>query len=381
MDFGLDERRAAVQERVREFCADELSEEREAELDRTGEFPREMYAGMAERGLFAIPFPEEYGGLGGDILDVVLTVERLAARSNTATYMFLVPVIFGGMIVLLCGTREQREELLPRLVSGELMFSFALTEPQAGSDIRSIRTAAARREGGWSVTGTKYWTTGATVADYLLVVALTDTGSDPSHGMSIFLVPGSSPGIGITPIPKLAGSAFPSCEVVLEEVFVDESAVLGGAQAVNGGWMQLLGTADLERICIAASCVGAAGRVLDDSVAYAKEREQFNRPIFKFQAMQHKLADMATTVDSMRWMTYHAAWMKAAGMSCFKEVCMSKLYCSESLADITRMGMQVMGGRGYSTDCPMERYMREGLLAFYAGGTSDIQRNIIARFL
>lgn len=381
MDFELDERRRALSDRVREFCENELPAGLEAELDRTGEFPSDLYGRMAEYGLFGIPFAEEYGGLGGDILDVVLAVEQVARYSNTAVNMFLVPVVFGGMMVFLCADESQKSELLPRLVKGKVRFSFALTEPEAGSDPRSIKTVATKDADGYLITGTKYWTTGATVADFIIVVALTNQEVDPAQGMSVFLVPRESPGLTVTPIPKLAGGAYPSCEVVLDGVRVSQSDVVGGPGGIDGGWMQLLKTADLERVCVAASCVGGAQAVLEQSVAFAKEREQFNRPVFKFQAMQHRLADMATRIDAMRWMTVHAAWMKIAGKDCFKEICMAKLFCSESLGDVVRSGMQVMGGRGYSMEHDMQRYLRESYLAFYAGGTSEIQRSVIARFL
>ncbi|HEY5494228.1 MAG TPA: acyl-CoA dehydrogenase family protein [Candidatus Anoxymicrobiaceae bacterium] len=381
MDFDLTDSQVALRDDVREFCESERLSEIEAELDRTGEFPEGVYQGMAARGLFGVPFAEEYGGSGGNILDVVIIVEQLAQFSNTAVNMFLVPVIFGGMIVAQCATDEQKADYLPRLVRGELKFSFSLTEPDAGSDPRSIKTVAVEKDGGYLLSGTKYWTTGANIADILIVVALTDTGIDPSNGTSVFLVPRDSAGLTISPIPKLAGEAYPSCEVVLDEVAVPAANIVGGSAGLNNGWMQLLKTADLERICVAGSCVGGAEAVLADCSAFAKTRVQFDRPIIKFQAIQHTLAEMATRIDAMRWMTYHAAWLRASGRDDLKEACMAKLFCSESLGDIVRKGMQVMGGRGYSREYAMQRYLRESYLSFYAGGTSEIQKSVISRFI
>jgi alkylation response protein AidB-like acyl-CoA dehydrogenase len=381
MDFELEERRQALVARVGEFCARECPPGFEAELDRTGEFPADLYKKMADSGLLGVPFPAEYGGSDGDILDVVLIAEQLSRSSNTAVNLFLVPVVFGGMMVFLCGTDSQKSELLPRLVKGELKFSFALTEPEAGSDARSIKTSAVEKDGSLVVSGTKYWTTGATVADYIIVVCITSPDADPSLGMSAFLVPRDSEGLQVTPLHKLAGNAFPSCEVVLDEVRVPLENVVGGPSCMNQGWGQLLRTADLERICVAASCVGGAGTIIAECTEFAKTREQFGRPVFKFQAMQHALAEMATRLDAMRWMTYHAAWLKASKQDCFKEICMAKLFCSESLVELARKGMQVFGGRGYSMDYSMQRYLRESYLSLYAGGTSEIQRSIIARFL
>ena len=381
MDFDLTDRQVSLRDGVRQFCESEGLSELEAETDRTGEFPEGVYAGMAKQGLFGVPFAEEYGGSGGNILDVVIIVEQLAQFSNTAVNMFLVPVIFGGMIVAQCATAEQKADYLPRLVRGELKFSFSLTEPDAGSDPRSIKTAAVEKDGNYLISGTKYWTTGANLADILIVVALSDTDTDPSRGTSVFLVPRDSSGLTITKIPKLAGDGYPSCEVVLDEVPVPAANIVGGPAGLNNGWLQLLMTADLERICVAASCVGGAEAVLTDSSAFAKSRVQFDRPIIKFQAIQHTLADMATRIDAMRWMTYHAAWLRASGRDDLKEACMAKLFCSESLGDIVRKGMQVMGGRGYSMEYPMQRYLRESYLSFYAGGTSEIQKSVISRFV
>jgi len=381
MDFDLTDRQVSLRDGVRQFCESEGLSELEAETDRTGEFPEGVYAGMAKQGLFGVPFAEEYGGSGGNILDVVIIVEQLAQFNNTAVNMFLVPVIFGGMIVAQCATAEQKADYLPRLVRGELKFSFSLTEPDAGSDPRSIKTVAVEKDGNYLISGTKYWTTGANLADILIVVALSDTDTDPSRGTSVFLVPRDSSGLTITKIPKLAGDGYPSCEVVLDEVPVPAANIVGGPAGLNNGWLQLLMTADLERICVAASCVGGAEAVLTDSSAFAKSRVQFDRPIIKFQAIQHTLADMATRIDAMRWMTYHAAWLRASGRDDLKEACMAKLFCSESLGDIVRKGMQVMGGRGYSMEYPMQRYLRESYLSFYAGGTSEIQKSVISRFV
>lgn len=381
MDFALTKGQEELQRQVAQFCARQCPPEFEKELDRTGEFPAELYTRMGEQGLLGLPFPAELGGSGGDILDVVLAAEQLSMSSNTAVNLFLVPVVFGGMMIFLSGSDAQKREFLPRLARGEIRFAFALTEPDAGSDARSIKTTAVLDGDDFLVSGTKYWTTGATVADHIIVVCISAPDADPSLGMTILLVPRDSKGLEVRPLPKLAGNAYPSCEVVLDEVRVPVENVVGGPECIDQGWGQLLKTADLERICLAASCVGGAQAMMQECVQFARERQQFNRPIVKFQAIQHTLADMATRVDAMRWMTYHAAWLKVAGRDCFKEICMAKLFCSETLVDMVKKGMQVFGGRGYSMDYNMQRYLRESYLSLYAGGTSEIQKSIIGRLL
>jgi alkylation response protein AidB-like acyl-CoA dehydrogenase len=231
------------------------------------------------------------------------------------------------------------------------------------------------------VSGTKYWATGASVADYLITVILTSKDVDPGRGMTVFMVPTTAEGLRITPIPTLALSAYPACEVVFDNVSLPKHSIVGGAAAVNKGWDQLRLTADLERVCIAASCIGSAETILKECVAYTKERQQFNRPIIQFQTIQHALAEMATEVEAMRWMTYHAAWMRSQGKLCFKEISMAKLFCTETLSGIAKRGMQIFGGKGYSMEFNMQRYLRESYLYLYAGGTSEIQKTLISRFL
>lgn len=381
MHFELTDGQQALKEKIAAFCSQECPPDFESSLDEKGAFPEDLYQKMARAGFFRISFPAHYGGVDGDVLDVVLVAEQLAMNSYTAVNMYLVNVVFAGMIILNCGNEDQKGTFIPKLLNGELRFSFALTEPDAGSDARSIKTLAADKDDRFLINGTKYWTTGASVSDYIITVVLTSPHEDPSRAMSVFIVPARSEGLKITPIHKLAGNAYPSCEVKFNNVPVARENVLGGPDWLNSGLLQLFQTAEYERICVAASCLGGAETILRECTEFAKTRQQFGKPIIKFQAIQHALADMATQIEAMRWMTYHAAWMKSAGRDCFREICMAKLFCSETLNDIARKGMQIFGGRGYSMEHRMQRYLRESFLSLYAGGTSEIQKNVIARFL
>ncbi len=381
MHFDLTDEQQALRKRVAEFCARECPADFETSLDQTDASPERLYRAMAGERFFRNPFPATYGGADGTILDVVLTAEQLAASSYTAVNMYLVNVVFAGMTLFNCGTEAQKAEYLPRLLDGDLRFCFALTEPEAGSDARSIRTTAVRRGDDFILTGTKYWTTGATLSDYILTVVLSGREDDASKPMSVFIVPTTSAGLTIRPIPKLAGNAYPSCEVTYDSTKVSAQQILGGPEWLNNGLLQIFKTADLERICVAASCLGGAETILRECVEFSKTRLQFGKPIVKFQAIQHTLAEMATRIEAMRWMTYQAAWMKSMEKDCFKEICMAKLFCSETLNDLSRKGMQIFGGRGYAMEHRMQRYLRESYLSLYAGGTSEIQKNIISRFL
>ncbi len=381
MNFELTADQQQLREQAAEFCAKECPPEFESSLDKNSIFPENLYKKMGDHGFFKVPFPGKYGGTDGNIFDVVLIAEQLAQNSYTAVNMYLVNAVFGGMILYKCGNDAQKNQWMPRLLKGNLKFAFALTEPEAGSDVRSVSTQAVDKGDCFEISGTKYWTTGASVADYIITEALTGQNPDSSKAMSIFIVPVKSAGLTITPIPKLAGNAYPSCEVNFKNVPVAKENLLGGPEWLNNGVLQLFQTADLERICVAASCLGGAATILKECLEFSKTRKQFGKPIIKFQAIQHALADMATQIEAMRWMTYHAAWMKSMGKDCFREICMAKLLCSETLNDIARKGMQIFGGRGYSMEFRIQRYLRESYLSLYAGGTSEIQKNMISRLL
>jgi alkylation response protein AidB-like acyl-CoA dehydrogenase len=381
MNFDLSPEQMKIKDAIAAFCIRETPPEFAANLDKTGEFPHELYRKFAASGFFGIPYPAKYGGADGDLADVVIVAEQLASCSLSVALIYLIPVVFAGMFVLANGTEEQKAEIIPKLINGDLKFSFSMSERDAGSDPKSIKTAAVAKDNGFIVSGTKYWTTGASVADYLITVVLTSGEGDPGKGMTVFMAPTATKGLSITPIPTLAMNAYPACEVVFEGVTLSKESIVGGATALNKGWDQLRQTADLERVCIAACCIGAGETVLKECVAYARQRRQFNQPIMQFQAIQHTLADMATDLEAMRWMTYHAAWMRSQGRSCFKEISMAKLFCTEALNGIVKRGMQIFGGKGYSMEHHMQRYLREAYLYLYAGGTSEIQKTVISRFL
>jgi len=381
MHFELTENQESLRDRIADFCRRYCPEEVESQLDQTDTFPEDLYQAMAAEGFFSIPYPEAFGGKGGTILDVVLIAEQLARYSYTAVNMYLVNIVFAGLILNTCASEEQKQRFIPSLLRGETKFSFALTEPEAGSDARAIKTHAKDAGDFLVVNGEKYWTTGASVADYILTVTITSSETEPSKSMTILIVPTDSDGLDVEPIHKLAGNAYPSCHVKFHDVQVPRDNILGGPDWLNNGMIQLFQTADIERACVAASSVGGAETILKECTEFAKTRVQFGKPIIKFQAIQHTLADMATRIEAMRWMTYHAAWMRSEGKDCFKEICMAKLFCSESVNDIARKGMQIFGGRGYARELNMQRYLRESYLSLYAGGTSEIQKNVIARFL
>ena len=381
MNFELSPEQTLLKNKITEFWEKECAAELKTMLENENAFPSDLYKKIADKGLLGIPFPAEYGGTNGNMMDITMIIEQMSFYSHDMALIYMVPVVFAGMFLLANGTEEQKATFLPGIITGKLKYAFAMTEPDAGSDPRSMTTYAAKSGNDYTISGTKYWTTGASVADYIIMVTLTSTGENQARGMTVFMVPSSSEHLDITPIPKLAGNAYPSCQVVLDRVSVPAENIVGGAGAVNTGLSQLRTTADIERLCIAASCIGTASAILRDCVAFAKNRVQSGKPIIQFQAISHDLAEMATSIEAMRWMTYHAAWLRSEKKDSFKEISMAKLFCSEILNTIVKKGMQIFGGRGYSMEYPMQRYLRESFLSFYAGGTSEIQKNLIARYL
>jgi alkylation response protein AidB-like acyl-CoA dehydrogenase len=381
MNFDLSPEQELLKNRIAAFCENECAAELEIMSGNGNVFPSALYKKIADNGFFGIPFPAGYGGGDGNMVDVMAVTEQMSFYSHDMALIYMVPVIFAGMFLLANGTEEQKESYLPRIVAGELKYAFAMTEPEAGSDPRGMKTYAAKSGGNYTINGTKYWTTGASVADYIITVTLTSQGNDQARGMTVFVVPSSSEHLAITPIPKLAGNTYPSCQVVLDGVVVPAENIVGGAGAVNTGLSQLRKTADIERLCIAACCIGTASAILKECVGFAKTRIQSGQPIIQFQAISHDLADMAANIEAMRWMTYHAAWLRSEKRECLKEISMAKLFCSEILNTIVKKGMQIFGGRGYSMEYRMQRYLRESFLYFYAGGTSEIQKNLITRYL
>ncbi|MDZ7643984.1 MAG: acyl-CoA dehydrogenase [Woeseiaceae bacterium] len=272
-------------------------------------------------------------------------------------------------------------QILPALAAGECRLAFALTEPDAGSDAAAIRTTARRRAGQWLLDGEKRYTTGARDADYILVVARTDLEAKHSQAISVFLVPRGVEGLTITAMDKITDNAYASCDLQLESVRLDEGALLGGELGLNRAWSALRLTGGMERLCVAASSLGLSRAVLEDALDHAHTRKQFGRPIGQFQAIQHRLAGMAVSVESLQWLTYAAARKADRGEDAGKEISIAKTFVAETVNRLALDGLRILGGEGFLAATPMVRYQREALLSLYAGGTIEIQKNLIARYL
>ena len=377
MDFVLGQCQRDIADRVEQVCRTHCSTEQESRRDASLEFPGELYRALGSAGVLGYTLPAEYGGHDGGFLDRCVIAETLGRFSTTALSMYFVANICATMIAE-AGTDTQRTRLLPALAEGDLRLAFALTEPAAGSDAGAIAARAVRDGDHVVLEGTKLFTTGAREADYILTVARTSTDQKASRGSSIFLVPAGSPGLSIEPLPKIASASHATCQVRYESVRIPRDALLG---QWDGAWPVLVHGSAVERLCIAAWLCGMARTVIDDLIQFACHRVQFGQPISRFQAIQHQIADLATHAQAMRWLTYHAAWQADREPPAALEINMAKAFNTETAHSIVTAAMRLTGGRAFFTDSALPRLLRESTFAFYAGGTLEIQRNVIAREL
>lgn len=377
MDFALDQRQCDLADRVEEVCRAHCSAEQESSRDASPEFPGELYRALGSAGILGYTLSAEYGGHDGGFLDRCVIAETLGRFSTTAVSLYFVANICATMIAE-AGTDAQRAKLLPALASGELRLAFALTEPDAGSDASAIATRAVPDGGYVILEGTKLFTTGAQNADYILTVARTSPDQKASRGSSIFLVPAGSPGLRTDPLPKIASTSHATCQVRYDSVRLPREALLGQQ---DRAWPLLIHGSAVERLCIAAWLSGMARTVIDELIRFARGRVQFGQPIGRFQAVQHQIADLATHAQAMRWLAYHAAWLSDQQPQAALAINMAKVFNTETAHRIVNTAMRLTGGQAFFTDNALPRLLRESTFAFYAGGTIELQRNVIAREL
>lgn len=376
MDFGLTDEQRALLDSVDRMIAQHLPPEEMRRRDQAHEPPDFLLKPYAELGLLAIPFPEKYGGLGGAWQTVAVAHERLGYHAAMAASLLGTTLGFGGMSVFTYGSEDQRQSLLPKIIAGDLRFSLGLTEPGAGTDAGALITRARRGDGGWIVNGRKTWISSADQADYIVTACRTTEGSTGNRGISMLLVPGGAKGIHMTPLEKIGNNCLSSWDIAFEDVFVPEEGLLGDE---GDGFKHLMSTLQYSRSGQAANAIGQSQRAVDIAIAHVKEREQFGRPLGKFQSVAHRIADMQTRVDQARFILYHLAWLIDQGARCRKEAAQAKMVASECLQYVTHHGMQLLASAGYTTESDMQRLWRDSRLYTFGEGANEIQRDIIAR--
>ncbi|MBU1866500.1 MAG: acyl-CoA dehydrogenase family protein [Actinobacteria bacterium] len=375
MDFELASEHEAFRKVVREFAETEVAPHAE-EWDRTHTFPLDVVQKMGDLGLFGLPFPEEYGGMGADLLTLCIAIEELARVDSSVAITLEAAVGLGANPIYRFGTEEQKRRWLPDLTAGRALAAFGLTEPDAGSDAGGTRTRAVLDGDEWVINGTKAFITnsGTEITSLITVTAKTD-----ADEISAFLVPAGTPGLVIEPAyRKMGWRASDTHGVRLEDCRVPEASLLGER---GKGFRQFLEILDEGRIAIAALAVGLLQGCLDESVAYAGERTAFGKPIGSYQAISFKCADMAVAVDAARLLTYRAAWMSGQGMRVIREAAEAKLFASEAAVSAAREATQIFGGYGFVDETPVSRFYRDAKVLEIGEGTSEIQRIVIARAL
>ncbi|MEU6137393.1 acyl-CoA dehydrogenase family protein [Nocardioides sp. NPDC047086] len=378
MDFTLNNDQREFRALLRSFVDKEIIPVAR-EWEHSGRYPTEIVQGIAEMGLFGITIPEEYGGLDLDPVSFALVFEELA-RGWMGIAGILGSHSLACRMIAMHGTEEQKQAYLPELATGARRTGIGLTEPDAGTDLQGIRTTARLDGDHYVVNGAKMWITNARYADPLPVLVKTDPAADPAHtGMSILLVDTSLPGFEVTKdIPKLGYKGTESCEIVLENVRVPRSALLGGVEGI--GMKQALSALEWGRVNIAARSVGIAQRAHEEALAYAGQRRAFGTTIGSFQAIQLKLATLATNLQAARLMAYWAADAVRAGRADGKTG-MAKIFCSEIALEAAIDAMKVHGGYGYSTEFEVERLYRDAILMSIGEGTNDVLRTVVAKSL
>lgn len=366
--------RAHLTELLDEVCPPEYAER----CDNDATPPREAFEALAKHGWFGLILPVEYGGTGGSAIDLAILLEETGRHFEELAMWLFRTLTYGSYAVMTHGTPEQKADLLPKLVRGELSFCFALTEPHSGSDAAALTTRATPVDGGYLINGQKVFTSGMDISDYCLLVARTSTGANKQHGITNFLIDTKLPGIEVRKIKTLGQRAIGTTQVFYNDVKVPDSAVLG---TVDQGWKLVDAYLWYERLCLSAARTGAATAAFDYALEYAKTRKQFGRPIGQFQAISHKLADMKMMLDISRTMVYRFAWLMSEGKATRHDAAVLKLYTGETYKAVSDMGLQILGGYGYCMEYPMQRFFRDSRLATIGAGTSEIQRNIIARGL
>src|SRR5215204_3581506 len=375
VNLDLTQEHELVRSTVRDFAEQRVAPVAE-ELDREGRFPYELVGELAELGLMGMTIPEEYGGAGADTLSYAIAIEELTRVDSSVAITVAAHHSLGTLPIFQFGTDEQKREWLPQFASGEKLAAFGLTEPEAGSDAGATRTSAELRDGEWVINGSKMFITNAGTDLTSCVTITAATGDDE---ISNIIVPNGADGYTISePMHKLGWRASDTRELSFKDCAVPEENLLGPR---GEGFRQFLEILDGGRISVAAMGVGLAQGAYDLAFAYAKEREQFGKPIARFQAVQFRLADMATETEAGRALVHRAAWLKDAGRPFAREAAMAKLYTGELSNRAVNSSLQIHGGYGYMDEYPISRLYRDQKILEIGEGTNEVQRMVIAKHL
>lgn len=374
MDFSLTKEQEMVRKVVRDFAEKEVAPKAK-DIDISEEFPWDTVKKMAQNEMMGIPYPEKYGGAGGDYLSYIITVEELSRACATTGVILSAHTSLGSFPIYQWGTEEQKTKYLVPLAKGEKLGAFGLTEPNAGTDASGQQTTAVLDGDHYVLNGSKIFITNGGKADVYIIFAMTDK-SKGTRGISAFIVEKDFPGFSIGKIEEKMGiRASSTAELVFEDCIVPKENLLGRE---GQGFKIAMVTLDGGRIGIGAQALGIAQAALDEELKYVKERQQFGRPIGKFQGIQWYIADMATRINAARLLVYDAAWRKQTGLSYTKEAAMAKLFASETAMFVATKTVQIFGGYGFTKDYPVERFMRDAKITEIYEGTSEVMKMVVS---
>lgn len=378
MDFSFTEEQNMLRESVRKMLDRIATPAYVRAMDEEARYPYEVYDAIVEMGLISMVFPEQYGGLGGNVIDFVIIAEELGRKSYDLMGAYGTSV-FNGLNLLHNGSEAQKRHYLPKLMAGEIRMSISMTEPDAGSDAGAMRTFARREGDEWVINGQKVFSTGAGAKNNIIsLYAKTDNSVHYRKGISLFLVDNTLPGIRLRKLDTLGRRSLGTYEVFFDNVRIPADCIVGEP---NRGWDYMLSGLQLERLMTTAAYCGAAQDVVDQALAYAKERKQFGKPIIEYQAVAFRLADMAIRIEAAEQYVFHVAELRDLGHPCLKEASMAKVLATEMAEKVCSDAIQTLGGYGYLADFPLERIYRDVRACQIYEGTSDIQRLVISRVL
>ena len=381
MNLILTEEQEAFRDTVRRWVNAEAPKDlmRQLEADEDN-YPFVLWDKLVEQGYFGLGVDERYGGLGGDVMMQMIFARELARTAGGLIWTWGVTSFAGAKSIGLYGTPEQKERWLPMIAQGKLRVAISVTEPDGGTDVLgAMRTVAHKVDGGWKLNGAKMWTTGAKVADRLLVLARTDKNVEKRHhGLTLFFVDAKSPGITASQLRKLGMRAMGSCSVKYDDVFIPDEDVLGEP---GNAWYMMLPTLNNERIMVGAQCLGAIDGILEDALSYMKQRTAYGGIIGRFQILQHYVADIATWQKTTELLLYYVAGLQAAGKPCGTEANMLKMVATENAVKAADLGIQILGGMGYSAETDMQRYWRDHRILRLTPISNEMVRNTIAESL
>jgi alkylation response protein AidB-like acyl-CoA dehydrogenase len=376
VDFDLSEEQQALQKVAGQFVERQCPPEQAKRWDEENAYPEGLFKSMAEMGWFALPFPAQWGGDDGGPMEMVIIAEQLG-RSSLDVAMCYIGTLIPALTVFRWGTDAQREHIRRIILTAKGRYAVAISEPDVGSDAAALRATAVDKGDHYVVNGQKMWCTGAGLpGTTLMTYVRTSRGESKHQGLSLLLIDAESDGVEIRRTPTLARHILGTNEVFFTDVVVPKEQLVG---AQDEGWTVMLSNLELERVLMSGGYVGAAQATLDEALEYSKQRTAFGRAIGKFQSLAHGLADLQVDIDSARLLAYRAAWMLGQAKSVSREGAMAKLKGSETYVAAARLGMQICAGHGFSTESVMSFRWRESIVAPKTGGTSQIQRNGIAR--